>query len=829
MSKLTAITAFHNRADEVEAILTALYEHHDLPLELIIINDGSEDETSGIIQSVVEYFRHEETYYFEHETSIGRSRSLNEALLNVTGDVVWVPDNADEIDFEKITSLLEHLTRFPYAGASIMTPDVESLGIAGDIGPIPADQSFFWNWNVIPARERYFNPVMERGFGYELWLRTGRPRLWKAPVNLFTGETKWNFLDLKRPERNELRYGLLRGGADNRDQARIIEQQIEFTPRTINVLEQNSEKQEESAEHSKLIEKAKDSLKEGNYSVSLDAVERVLHEDPVHKKALALKIQLLERMRRYVEASELKYTLKAIGGQLSEEEAVHPVGNPTDHKDTNDEAKLQDLQEEDNSEKNEQDVAPEINPSSESDLNPLGEPNPEELEAASQETEPETKDASVETEENEEIDISVLIPVTGTAKLRLEHCLQSLYQYESSSGIELIIIDNATLDNTPDYLEQLQSDRFFHCRVIINSQNHGFAKAINQGMKDARGKYICVMHDDVELTMPILNQMQKLLDENEVFGAVGPVTDYTLNIDQVAEKADTGQTEELIEIEYLDSFCLMFRNSNIRFDEIFGAAYFDDIDFSFQLREKGSKVGVTPRLWVHHDFGQTTTALGIPVKSPRYWENAEYFHKKWNMEIAFPRDQEGESDVDKLLLINELINPYYPETHLRQLFDDLFTSELRTVILENKWPKDVLIGLVQLMMKMEVRDVLRSLEEELSDVELDAGVLEELAYFYYRHNIFSRSRFYIDEYPGDTVPFHFRLLELEMLLAEKEVEKAVELLTSLLEENPSHPDLYRISGDLHHMNGDTEEATRFFELASQIDPYRYTEKDKAIG
>ena len=822
MSKLTAITIFQDRASEVESTLTALYEHHDLPLELIIINDGSKDETSGIIQSIVEYFQHEETYYFEHETPIGYGRSLNEALLNATGDVIWTPENADEINLDKVTTLLEHLSKFPYAGASILSPDVESLGITGDVGPLPADQSFFWNWNVIPAKQRYFNPAMERGFGYELWLRIGRPRLWKMPVDLFKGSTKWNFLDLNRSDRNELRYALLQGGADNRDQARIVEQQIEFIQRKINVLEIDSEQQEESAEHTELIEKAQNALRDGNYSVSLDAVERVLREDPLHKKALILKIQLLERMRRYVEASELKFTLKAAGGHLPDENV--PETDPS-NKQQPDEAEEPDFQSQ--VETSETPDGPSLPSDADINLESEKELPSEELDSDG-DTSPESEPIT-ETSDDEPITISLIIPVTGVAKSRLEHCLHSLHQHEKPTGIELIIIDNATIDDTPNYLDQLQSDHFLNCRVLTNSQNAGFAKALNQGIDEAQGEYICAIHDDIEFTKPVLHRLQKLLDDHREFGAAAPLTDYTLNLDQVSERAEPGRSDELIETEYLDSFCLMFRNTGIRFDEAFGAAYFEDIDFSFQLREKGSKVGVSPGLWIHHVFGGTTTELGIPVKSPRYWENAEYFHQKWNMEISFPGEQENAPDLDKLLIINELINPYYPEPHLKQLFEDLFTSELRTNILENKWPKDVLLGLVQLMMKMEVRDVLRTLEEELRDVELEVEMLYELAYFYYRHNIFSRSRFYISEYPADVPPFHFQLLELEMLLAEKEVEDAVELLTSLLEENPSHPDLYRISGELHSINGDEKEAVRFFELASQIDPYRYSEKKKAFG
>ncbi len=796
-SKLTAITIFRDQAPDVEAALTALYENRDFPLELIIINDGSTDETGKIIHSIIEYFQHDETYYFEHNKVFGTGRSLNEAILNVTGDILWVPGHIEKLNPDQFTLLSDHLSHYGYAAASVVPPDAEALGISGDVGTVPDDQSFFWNWALIPEKERYFNPAMSRGFGFELWLRTGRPRTWKAPADLYTGNQRWNFLDLNRDERNELRYAMLRGGADSRDQARIIGQQIEFASRTIKMREVVPEKQEESEEQLRLIQTAENALVEGNHTTSLTAVERILREDPGHKKALHLKIVLLERMRRFVEAAELKHRLKSMGGSLPDEEIPHREADSKPAEPWQKEDSRTDLSETEN----------------------------EPAETVSFYHEEKTGGGK----EEEGIAVSLIIPTAGRGKHRLERCLHSLYEHESQESIELIVVDNASLDDTHAYLEQLRADGFFHCHIITNPQNLGFARAVNQGMEAASGDYICIMHNDVELTMPTIIPMKRLLDAHPEFGAAAPVTGHTLCIDQAAERANPDRAASLAEVEYLDSFCMMFRHENLTFDGTFGAAWFEDIDFCFQLRSKGLKTGIAPGLWARHAFGLTTSDLGIPAQSPRYWKNAALFHDKWNIETRLPDDIGNTNDIQKLLLLSELINPYFPEPELKQLFEDLFTSELRTQILESKWPGDILAGLVRVMMRMEVRDVLRSLEDELNDVELDENMLYELAWFYYQHNIFSRSRHYIAEFAGEDLPFHFRLLELEMLLAEKELEEAVVLLTSLFEENPSHPDLYRISGDLHTLNGNNEEASRFFALARQIDPYHYSGKTETIG
>src|SRR5260370_39077707 len=51
---------------------------------------------------------------------------------------------------------------------------------------------------------------------------------------------------------------------------------------------------------------------------------------------------------------------------------------------------------------------------------------------------------------------------------------------------EVVVVDNASTDGTPEYLQEA-AERQPHIRLIRNPDNRGFAPAVNQGCRKARG------------------------------------------------------------------------------------------------------------------------------------------------------------------------------------------------------------------------------------------------------------------------------------------------------------------------------------------------------
>jgi GT2 family glycosyltransferase len=91
-------------------------------------------------------------------------------------------------------------------------------------------------------------------------------------------------------------------------------------------------------------------------------------------------------------------------------------------------------------------------------------------------------------------DLSVVV-VNWNTRERLHACLASLENYLSGVTHEVIVVDNASSDGSPDMVEE----QFPAVRLIRNEDNVGFGRANNQAMRVAQGKWFLLLNSDTEL------------------------------------------------------------------------------------------------------------------------------------------------------------------------------------------------------------------------------------------------------------------------------------------------------------------------------------------
>ncbi|MDO8426270.1 MAG: glycosyltransferase family 2 protein [Deltaproteobacteria bacterium] len=113
------------------------------------------------------------------------------------------------------------------------------------------------------------------------------------------------------------------------------------------------------------------------------------------------------------------------------------------------------------------------------------------------------------------MDISVVI-VSWNAKRFLLECLQSLY---SEHEMEVIVVDNASIDGSPQAVKEL----FPQAILILNGANAGFAGANNAGIRHSAGRYLCLINSDVTVFRDTLDKMVKYMDEHPSIGILGPM------------------------------------------------------------------------------------------------------------------------------------------------------------------------------------------------------------------------------------------------------------------------------------------------------------------
>lgn len=113
--------------------------------------------------------------------------------------------------------------------------------------------------------------------------------------------------------------------------------------------------------------------------------------------------------------------------------------------------------------------------------------------------------------------LSIII-VTWNGKRYALECLESLYAHPLEVPIEIIVVDNASTDGTPDAIRA----QFPDVHVVGNQANLGFAKANNIGVALSRGKYVCLINSDVVVFPGCLDRMLALMQTNQDVGIIGP-------------------------------------------------------------------------------------------------------------------------------------------------------------------------------------------------------------------------------------------------------------------------------------------------------------------
>lgn len=114
------------------------------------------------------------------------------------------------------------------------------------------------------------------------------------------------------------------------------------------------------------------------------------------------------------------------------------------------------------------------------------------------------------------MDLSILIVNYNTCKLTLD-CLQSVFASNTSYTFEVIVIDNHSIDSSVESI----SVEYPQVTLIANDDNTGFAKANNQGMEIAKGRYILLLNSDTIIREDTLQTMILFMDENPTIGASG--------------------------------------------------------------------------------------------------------------------------------------------------------------------------------------------------------------------------------------------------------------------------------------------------------------------
>lgn len=210
--------------------------------------------------------------------------------------------------------------------------------------------------------------------------------------------------------------------------------------------------------------------------------------------------------------------------------------------------------------------------------------------------------------------LSILIVLYNRAELTFA-CLRSLQPRLRQVAAEVILVDNASRDETPTLLKRLRG-----VTVMRNAENRGFPAAVNQAAAEAAGEFLLLLNNDTEVLGDSLNAALRFLSEHRDVGAAGG---RLILLDGMLQEAgcalwreghvlqygrgDTPTASEYQfrrDVDYCSGAFLMTRRELFQqmggLDTSFSPAYFEDADYCVRLWRDGWRVVYLPEVAIHH-------------------------------------------------------------------------------------------------------------------------------------------------------------------------------------------------------------------------------------
>lgn len=236
---------------------------------------------------------------------------------------------------------------------------------------------------------------------------------------------------------------------------------------------------------------------------------------------------------------------------------------------------------------------------------------------------------------------SLITPVFNRADYTLR-CIESVRR-NTTTPFEWIIVDNASSDSTPRELRKIAAkDR--RIKIVRNERNLGFAPAVNQGLRKAKGDVLVVLNNDVIVPPGWLEGLVSTLDQDSGLGAAGPCTNQAADVhqhrharyeikdfDSFATAWAMRYAGRVREMHRLIGFCMALRREAVEqiglLDERFRIGGYEDYDYSLRLRQAGWRLALVEQVFLHH-FGH------VSYKNDDAWlktaeANREVFLDKW--------------------------------------------------------------------------------------------------------------------------------------------------------------------------------------------------------
>lgn len=254
------------------------------------------------------------------------------------------------------------------------------------------------------------------------------------------------------------------------------------------------------------------------------------------------------------------------------------------------------------------------------------------------------------------MDVSIIIVNWNTRELLL-NCLSSVFATTSGLACETIVVDNGSQDGSSGAV----AEQFPQTTVIHNTENRGFARANNQALAGARGRYILLLNSDAVLTEGSLQGLVSFMDKTPGAGIaacqfISPDGSKQNSFDNFPTMATELLNKTLLKtffparypskrrdyreplaVDSVIGACMLVRAEAIREVGGLDEDYFffmEETDWCFRMHQAGWQVYHLPGIRVYHLQGKSKEKN--PAKAwIEYYRSLYIFFKKNRSSFAY--------------------------------------------------------------------------------------------------------------------------------------------------------------------------------------------------
>jgi GT2 family glycosyltransferase/SAM-dependent methyltransferase/glycosyltransferase involved in cell wall biosynthesis len=261
--------------------------------------------------------------------------------------------------------------------------------------------------------------------------------------------------------------------------------------------------------------------------------------------------------------------------------------------------------------------------------------------------------------------VSLIVPLYACAELTRE-CLESIRDNTAGVTYEVILVDDTADQETKQLLALVRG-----ATIVVNDQNLGYLRSVNRGATLARGRWLALCNNDIQVQPGWLRAMKACAESQPDIGAVTPK--YIYPEGRLAEaggiiwrdgtgvnygRGDNPQEPAYNyrrEVDYGSAAALLVRADLFSrrggYDERYSPMYYEDADLCFQLREEGMRVVYEPEALVVHVEGGTAGTDPTTGYKRHQEENRLRFVSKWSRTLGSvhltPRTEDRRRAADR--------------------------------------------------------------------------------------------------------------------------------------------------------------------------------------